>query len=337
MRLIRGLQNLSSFEGRCVATIGNFDGVHLGHKVILDQVKREASLRNVPSVAMIFEPQPREFFQGDKAPSRLQSFRDKLVALAAEHIDVVVCLQFNQRFRSLSADQFIRSILVDALHIEHLVIGDDFRFGCDRTGSFELLEQNGLAHNYSVERTDTIEVQNLRVSSTRVRQSLNENNLTLAAELLGRPYSISGTVAHGRKLGRKLNAPTANIYLGSGRPALCGVFAVQLRVNSRRNAKVKSFVSDAGRCDTFPGVANIGYRPTVDGVRPALEVHLLDFSGDLYGAHVEVTFLQHLRDEQKFERIEDLQQQIGLDIEQARQFFISRSMMTENTFPAEEP
>ncbi|KPQ27163.1 MAG: riboflavin biosynthesis protein RibF [Marinobacter excellens HL-55] len=310
MRLIRGLTNLKRLSGQagspladgCVATIGNFDGVHLGHKTIIEQVKEKSLLLGVPSVVMIFEPQPREFFQGKEAPPRLMPFRQKFEALLAEGIDIVLCIRFDDTFRSYSAMDFVDDVLISGLAVRHLVVGDDFRFGCDRAGDFRLLEQVGQEHDFSVENTRTVTVDGERVSSTRVRNVLNVNGLEEAERLLGHPYRIHGRVVYGRQLGRQIGAPTANILLDQ-MPALRGVYVVRAR-------------PEGG--DWLDGIANIGLRPTVDGKRPSLEVHLFDFAGTLYGQHLDVVFRHGLRDEVKFDSVDELRQQIARDFEHAR-------------------
>ena len=310
MRLIRGLTNLKRLSGQagsplaggCVATIGNFDGVHLGHKTIIDQVKQKAAQLGVPSVVMIFEPQPREFFQGDEAPPRLMPFRQKFEALLAEGVDMVLCIRFDETFRSYSGMGFIEDVLISGLGVRHLVVGDDFRFGCDRAGDFKLLQGVGQERGFTVENTRTVTVDGERVSSTRVRNALNVNGLEEAERLLGHPYRIHGRIVYGRQLGRQLNAPTANILLNQ-MPALRGVYVVRARLETGE------------WCD---GVANIGLRPTVDGKRPSLEVHLFDFAGTLYGQHLEVVFRHSLRDEVKFDSVDELRQQIARDFDNAR-------------------
>ncbi len=310
MRLIRGLTNLKRLSGQadspladgCVATIGNFDGVHLGHKTIIDQVKQKAAELDVPAVVMIFEPQPREFFQGADAPPRLMPFRQKFEALLGEGVDVVLCIRFDERFRSYSAMGFVEDVLIQGLAVRHLVVGDDFRFGCDRAGDFRLLEQVGQEHDFTVENTRTVTVDGERVSSTRVRNALNVNGLEEAERLLGHPYRIHGRIVYGRQLGRQIGAPTANILLHK-MPALRGVYVVRARLETG---------------EWRDGVANIGLRPTVDGKRPSLEVHLFDFAGTLYGQHLEVVFRHGLRDEVKFDSVDELRQQIARDFEHAR-------------------
>ncbi|MBZ0334524.1 bifunctional riboflavin kinase/FAD synthetase [Marinobacter sp. AL4B] len=322
MRLIRGLTNLkrlsasadSPLAGGCVATIGNFDGVHLGHKTIIEQVRQKAVELGVPSVVMFFEPQPREFFQGSEAPPRLMPFRQKYEALLAEGIDIVLCIGFDDTFRSFSAMDFIENVLIHGLAVRHLVVGDDFRFGCDRAGDFRLLEQVGQEHDFTVENTRTVTVDGERVSSTRVRKVLNVNGLEEAERLLGHPYRIHGRVVYGRQLGRQLGAPTANILLNR-MPALRGVYVVRARLETG---------------EWQDGIANIGLRPTVDGKRPALEVHLFDFAGTLYGQHLNVVFRHGLRDEVKFDSVDELRQQIARDFGHARAWLADNSAQPFN-------
>jgi len=306
MELIRGLHNFRPEHRGCVATIGNFDGVHLGHQTVLRQVKAKAQELGLPSTEVVFEPQPREFFAKDQAPARLTRFRDKTERLAEQGVDRVVCLPFNRRLASLSAQAFIEEVLIQGLDIRYLVVGDDFRFGCDRAGDFALLQQVGEEQGFDVVHTETFEVAAERVSSTRVRQVLADANFTLASELLGVPYQISGRVIHGQKLGRQLGVPTANLSLKDKKPALQGVYTVLL-------------TGEDGT--TYRGVANIGNRPTIRGVKPSLEVHLFDFNGDLYGQRVQVVFCSKLRDEVRFPDVEALRQQIQQDLQVARSYF----------------
>ena len=310
MRLIRGLTNLKQFSQQpetplangCVATIGNFDGVHLGHQTIIDQVREKAIELGVPSVVMVFEPQPREFFQGDEAPPRLMTFRQKFEALLSSGIDIVLCLRFDDKFRSYSGMGFIEDVLIEGLGVRHLVVGDDFRFGCDRAGDFALLRRVGEERGFSVENTRTVEVAGDRVSSTRIRQVLGENRLSDAEDLLGHPYRIRGRVVYGQQLGRQIGAPTANVMLPR-MPALRGVYVVRATLADGR---------------VLDGVANIGVRPTVDGKHPSLEVHLLDFAGTLYGQRIDVVFRHFLRGEVKFDSVDDLKHQIARDFDDAR-------------------
>lgn len=303
---IRGLHNLRPTHRGCVATLGSFDGVHLGHQAILNQLVSIAAEKQLPSVVIIFEPQPQEFFQGEKAPARLMRLREKVQALLSYGVDRVLCLAFNSRLCSLSATDFIEQVLIQGIDVKHLVIGDDFRFGCDRKGNYELLESVGKQKGFSVTDTVTLEMSGERVSSTRIRQCLEKGNFVEAEKLLGRPYAISGRVAYGQQLGRKLGVPTANIHLCRYKSPLQGVFAVTAKVNGK----------------LFQGVANIGVRPTVKGDKKLLlEVHLFDFSQKIYGQVMDVIFHQKLRNEKKFASLDELQAQLKRDIEDAHTFF----------------
>ncbi|WP_439887508.1 bifunctional riboflavin kinase/FAD synthetase [Pseudomonas sp. MBLB4123] len=303
MQLVRGLHNLRPQHRDCVATIGNFDGVHRGHQAILARLRERAAELGLPSCVVIFEPQPREFFAPLTAPARLTRLRDKLALLAEEGVDRVLCLAFNPRLRELSAAEFVREVLVDGLGVRHLEVGDDFRFGCDRAGDFAFLAEAGAQQGFTVEAAATVELNGGRVSSTRVREALASGDFALAEQLLGRPFQIAGRVLHGQKLGRQLAAPTANIQLKRRRVPLTGVYLVSTRVDGQ----------------AWPGVANIGVRPTVAGDGSAhLEVHLLDFAGDLYGRRLTVAFHHKLRDEQRFASLEALKTAIAADIAAAR-------------------
>ena len=304
---IRGLHNLRPEHRGCVATIGSFDGVHLGHQAILHSLKQVAIAQGLPAVAIVFEPQPNEFFSGEKAPARLMRLREKLQALWAAGIDKVLCLHFNESFRSLSAEQFIERVLVQGLGIKHLAVGDDFRFGCDRKGDFALLQTKGAELGFSVSDTQTLEVNSQRISSTRIRQLLEQGDFLLAETLLGKPYSVHGRVVYGKQLGRQLGVPTANVELRRYRSPLHGVFAVVARFAD--GSKVQ-------------GVANVGVRPTVNGLKkPLLEVHLFNFVRDIYGAVIDVEFQHKLRDEKKFNSLDELKAQLQKDIKDAKDFF----------------
>lgn len=304
---IRGLHNLRPWHRGCVATIGSFDGVHLGHQAILRQLLAVARQHQLPAVVIIFEPQPHEFFSGDKAPARLMRLREKIQALLAAGVERVFCLQFNDALRSLSAEEFIEKILLEGLGIKHLVVGDDFRFGCDRRGNFALLQSVGAERGFEVTDTCTLEVDGVRVSSTRIRQLLEQGDFTGVEKLLGRPYSISGRIVYGQQLGRQLGVPTANVHLRRYKSPLHGVFTVTV-----------TFADGS----VHNGVANVGVRPTVNGVKkPLLEVHLFDFARTVYGALINVAFHTKLRDEKKFNSLDELQSQLQTDIAQAKQFF----------------
>lgn len=306
MQLVRGLHNLRPLHRGCVATIGNFDGVHRGHQAILARLRERAAELGLPSCVVIFEPQPREFFAPDSAPPRLARLRDKLALLAAEGVDRVLCLSFNRRLRELSAAEFVHRVLVDGLGVKHLEVGDDFRFGCDRAGDFAFLADAGEREDFTVEAATTVELDGIRVSSTRVREALAVGDFALAEKLLGRPFQIVGRVLHGQKLGRQLDAPTANIQLKRRRVPLTGVYLVSTEIDGQ----------------PWPGVANIGVRPTVAGDgRAHLEVHVLDFAGDLYGRRLTVAFHHKLRDEQRFASLEALKTAIAGDIAAARAYW----------------
>ncbi|NTS76701.1 bifunctional riboflavin kinase/FAD synthetase [Catenovulum sp. SM1970] len=302
MELIRDLQGILPKHHGCVLTIGNFDGVHLGHQAVLAQVKAKAKALNLPAVVMVFEPQPIEFFSPDKAPARICRWRDKYELLKAQQIDRMLCVRFNEKFAALSANEFIEILLLEKLGVKHLVIGDDFRFGKARMGDFTTLQAAGEKHQFTVEDTLSYLKQGVRVSSTSVRQSLALGDFDKATALLARPFSISGHVVHGDKIGRTIGFPTLNILLRRQVSPVSGVYAVQ--------------VNHQGQ--VLNGVANVGTRPTVKGIRQQLEVHLFDFAGDLYGQRLTITFKKKLRDEQKFDSVDALKQQIKLDASHAK-------------------
>jgi riboflavin kinase/FMN adenylyltransferase len=309
MELVRGLHNLRPRHRGCVATIGNFDGVHRGHQAVFEQLSHTARAQQLPLTVITFEPQPREFFAPAAAPSRLTRLREKLQAMLACGIDRVVCLRFDAGLAGLPPADFIRAILVEGLDVRYLVVGDDFRFGRDRAGNFALLEQAGTQQGFPVVTMQTFDVGGSRVSSTRIRAALEAGDLETAASLLGRPYGMCGRVAHGDKRGRTIGYPTANIHLHRILAPVAGVFAVEM--HGLPGAPL-------------PGIANIGSRPTVGGTRSQLEVHLFDIDRDIYGCHVEVSFLYKIREEQRFETLGALQAQIQQDTEQAQSWFASR-------------
>lgn len=327
MRLIRGLYNIPSDFSGCVATIGNFDGVHLGHQAILQQLKKQGEAHQLPTVVMMFEPQPREFFAPDHAPARLANMSEKLQDLASLGVDYVLCLPFNQKLRSMSADQFIQTILLDGLKISHLIVGDDFRFGCDRTGDYQLLQQVGMKCGFSVEDTKTFELEGRRVSSTRVRESLSSGDLVTANKLLGRPYRMSGRIGYGRQLGRTIGVPTANVILQRKKLPMTGVYAVRVIEIEVSGCKETQVLNSSGNANMWQGVANIGVKPTITGTpEPSLEVHIFDFPSlggneHLYGKRLSVEFCQKIREEQKFDGLEELKIAIGKDMSTAREIF----------------
>lgn len=306
MEIINGLHNLRSRHRGCVLTIGNFDGVHRGHRQLIDALCEKAKALGVPSMLMTFEPQPREFFAGTKLPARLTRFREKVYLLDQTPLDRLLCLPFNERTANIEADWFAKDFVVDQVGAKHLVIGDDFRFGRGREGDFALFERYGQIHGYSVSAMSTLLLGEARISSTLIRETLAAGNFTAATNLLGHEYFIMGRVVYGRQLGRQLNVPTANIRLQRYRAALEGVYCVTVEG-----------IAGAVR----HGIANIGVRPTVDGKEPLLEVHVFDYTGNLYGDLIKVTFKQKLREEQAFDSIDALKTQINQDIEQARHYF----------------
>jgi len=309
MELIRGFYNLQSRHRGCVATIGNFDGVHLGHQTVLGQLADKAAELGVPSVVISFEPYPMEFFAAGKAPARLTRLREKVRALTRYSVDRMLCLRFDKTFAQQPAREFIDKVLVEGLDVRYLVVGDDFRFGYQRAGDFALLEEVGKLHGFEVVHLHTFNIEAERVSSTRVREALSGGDMAAAEKLLGRPYRMCGRVAHGDKRGRTIGFPTANIHLHRQKTPVSGVFAVEL-------FGVKG--------EPVAGVANVGTRPTVDGTRSLLEVHLFDFAEEIYGEYVHVEFMHKLRDEVKFDSFEELRQQIDVDAEQAREYFQNR-------------
>ncbi|MBT9614258.1 MAG: bifunctional riboflavin kinase/FAD synthetase [Burkholderiales bacterium] len=294
----------------CAITIGNFDGVHLGHQAMLARLQEVAAQRGLPTAVMTFEPHPREVFTPDQAPARLTSLREKLELFRSQGIDRVVLARFSRRFAALSAAEFIERILITGIQARWILIGDDFRFGAKRVGDFTLLQQAGLTHGFDVESLPSVLLEGVRVSSTAVRDALAQGDMARAAQLLGRPYSISGRVVHGDKLGHELGFPTANIQMKHNKPPLAGIFAVEL------------WGLDGVR---LPGVASLGVRPTVkQNGAPTLEVHVFDFHDRIYGAHVRVDFLHKLRDEAKYPDLPTLIAQIARDVAEAKTFFLSR-------------
>ncbi len=302
MELIRGYHNLQPSHNGCVATIGNFDGVHLGHQAVIGQLAEKASELRLPTVVVLFEPQPQEYFQQDSSPARLMRLRDKLMVLRRYSVDRVLCLRFDRRLAEMSAEDFIRTILVEGLGVRYVVVGDDFRFGQRRAGDFAMLQRFGERYGFVVAPMHTFSVDDMRVSSTRIREALAAGDLAGAARLLGRGFRMSGRVAHGDKRGRTIGVPTANIHLHRKVSPLRGVYAVEM------------FGVDG---EPVSGVANVGTRPTVDGTRTLLEVHLFGFDRDIYGRHVSVEFLHKLRDEQRFASFDELRVRIDRDIEEA--------------------
>lgn len=315
MQLIRGFYNLpnhSVLTNGCVLSIGNFDGVHLGHQQILARLINKSIELGLPSVVMLFEPQPREFFAKKvddltacNVPARLMRLRDKLKYLEKSGIDFVLCVRFSERFAKLTAEEFIQDLLVKQLKVRYLSVGDDFRFGAKRAGDYHTLQEAGKTFDFTVEESHTHSFEQDRISSSLIRELLQKDKLALVEKLLGKPYSIAGRVAHGNKLGRTIGFPTANIMLNRLVVPIHGVYAVQVETKT----------------GVFQGIANVGNRPTINGTKPLLEVHIFDFNQSIYGEAIEVSFVKKLRDEVKFSNFEALKQQIEKDKQQAVEFF----------------
>lgn len=291
-------------------TIGNFDGVHLGHQAMLERLAAAARERGLAPCVMTFEPHPREYFTPEQAPARLSNLREKLELFEQFGVERVFILRFNHRFAEVSAENFIERILHEGLQARWVLVGDDFRFGAKRAGDFAMLQRAGKEAGFEVEAMHSVTVEGRRVSSTLVREALAGGDLASAERYLGRHYSISGKVVHGERLGRKIGFPTANIQMKHNKPPLAGIFAVEVHGIGDR---------------PLQGAASLGVRPTVkSNGKATLEVHLLDFDGDLYNRHLHVEFLLKLRDEMKFSGLEALTAQIAADVENTKKFFINR-------------
>ena len=306
MELIFGLHNLQPADTPCVATIGNFDGVHLGHQAVIGQLAEKGAAMNLPTTLITFEPTPAEFFGQHKAPARLSTFREKYLTLKRFAIDRLLVLPFNHRLASMNAEDFISKILIEGLDIRYLVVGDDFRFGKNRAGDFKLLQQAGEENNFTVVSMPSFRVDGERVSSSGIRSALADGNFDRAERLLGRHYHMTGKVAHGDKRGRQWGFPTANINMKRKVIPLRGIFAVE--------------VFGLDREPVF-GVANLGTRPTVCGMRTLLEVHLFDFDEQIYGRRINVIFRHKIREELRFDSFDELKQQIGRDVVSAKEYF----------------
>ncbi|MBI4742559.1 MAG: bifunctional riboflavin kinase/FAD synthetase [Betaproteobacteria bacterium] len=305
MLVFRGYSQAAPSE--TVLTIGNFDGVHRGHRALLARLTSAAAALGLPSTVLTFEPHPREFFAPQSAPARLSTLREKLELIADDGVDIAYVCHFNAALSALTAEEFIARVLVRALRVRHLIIGDDFRFGAKRAGGFALLCEAGERFGFKVEAMDSVMLDGERASSSGVRAALAAGDLERAASLLGRPYSIDGRVVHGDQVGRQLGFATANIRIKHDRPPLLGVFAVEVGCPDGKVLK---------------GVANLGFRPSANQVaRPILEVHLFDFERDIYGDHLNVRFLHKLRDEMKFPSFDALKAQIAHDVENAKNYF----------------
>ena len=312
MRLVRHLGDLPYAElcNGSVVTIGAFDGLHRGHQELLAKVRTDAQALGLPAIVMSFEPMPREFFSADRPPARLMRFREKYDALAAQGIDIFYCPRFDARMRDISSADFIRRILVHGLGARVLVIGDDFRFARKREGSAEQLRSLGSVLEMSVVQIPSKIIDGTRVSSTAIRKALKAGDMAVAADFLGRPYRMSGIVIEGEHVGRTLGYPTANVDLRRRQSAVMGIFAV--RVHGL----------ESGPLDA---VASLGTRPTFDGVKPLLEVHIFDFDQDIYGRWIHIDFIARLRSEVKFDDVAELVAQMHRDADNARSILASEN------------
>lgn len=304
--LICNIHNINTKHRGCVATIGNFDGLHQGHQRVIQSLIKLGQQFQLPTCVILFEPHPQEFFYGEKAPARLMRLREKINYLQLLTVDRVLCLRFNKRLAECTAARFVQEILVDKLGVKGLIIGDDFRFGKERQGDFCFLQKLGQKYGFKVFSTPTVLFENERIGSSWVRKAVKQADFKLAALLLGRPFRLSGRVIYGDQRGRLLGFPTANIRLHRQVLPLQGVFIVNVY----------------GLAETaLPGVVNCGKRPTINGLKNLLEVHLLGFDQTIYGRFIEVEFLKKIRDEKKFDSLEGLQQQITKDVMLAKDYF----------------
>ena len=311
MYLIRGQHNLSLFKSRypdvsLSGTIGNFDGLHIGHQAILNKIQNNAKKSRAKTIVFFTEPHASEYFSkvqnsNKNPPPRICPWREKVKLLEKSGIDFACFLKFNNSLRTMSPENFISEIL-DSINLVSFTVGDDFRFGADRKGDTDLLKDWGQKNGILVENTETVILDGQRVSITRIREELLNNNFNNAEKLLGRPYTFSGKVVHGQHLGRTINIPTANIWLPNQRLPITGVYAVKCKLN---NLSLK-------------GIANMGVRPTVGGEKPVLEVHLFEFNENIYSQRLQVKFIEKIRDERKFENLDMLKSQIQKDISIAK-------------------
>ena len=302
MKTFRDIEKLPQIEGS-VVTIGNFDGIHLGHQKIIAQLKEHAEKLKVPSVVISFNPTPQNFFGADHAV--LSSYEEKDFFLSSLGINYHLVINFNKEFSNINAQTFIEEFLLRKLNIKHCLIGDDFRFGKNRVGNFSLLQENGDKHGFAVEETATIEHNQIRISSTRIRECLQQNNLEETKKLLGRNYSISGKIVRGQQRGRTINFPTINILPNRSKSPVSGVFAVKVKLSGQ----------------TYFGICNAGHKPTVNGREFLFETHIFDFEKDVYEQFAEIAFLKHVRPEKKFNSFEELKDQIEKDVIVAKKFF----------------
>jgi riboflavin kinase/FMN adenylyltransferase len=306
VELIRGLHNIRDRHKGCVLTIGKFDGVHLGHQAVLESLISKAEELGLPATVMVFEPQPEEVFTPLLAPARLSRLRDKFKHLENLGVDRLLCIKFDHNFANYSATAFVENLLVNQLGIKFLAVGDDFRFGKGRTGDFSTLTDAGKEFGFDVTSTRSFRLKDCRISSTEIRQALAKNDFATAQQMLGRPFDISGKVVHGDAKGRTIGFPTANVLLKRCIAPVNGVFSAKVKVADKY----------------YKGVCNIGSRPTVNGKRSQLEVHIFDFTDDLYGQFISVQLHEKLREEMKFDSFEQLKQQISIDAQRAKSLLL---------------
>lgn len=304
MDIIQHINDINPVHTGGVVTLGNFDGVHIGHQGMIRHIVGKASALKAPASVIVFEPQPAEFFS-NQPPARLTTFTEKCHAMGPLGVDAVLCLTFDKAMAELSAEDFVKTILVDKLKVKHVLVGDDFRFGRDRTGDHALLSRLGEAFGFTTEAMHSIMGDGFRVSSTQVRAALSTGDFDTAARLLGRPYHMEGQVVHGDERGRLLGYPTANIDPGRKVLPLRGVFAVKVRVLGHE----------------YEGMANVGTRPTVDGLKTLIEVNLFDFNESIYDQWINITFCAKMREEQRFSSVDELKAQLNLDKTQVKAYF----------------
>lgn len=297
---------MKNYFKSCVLTIGNFDGLHVGHQKLIAELNKIAKQLNLPSVLMTFEPQPNEFFSREQPINRLMRFREKWLSLLDSGLDYLVCFRFDEKFSAITAEEFVKDILVKKMGVKAVIVGDDFRFGAKRAGDFSLLKRMGAELKFSVIQMPTLTDEGERISSTRIRKALQMGDLDSATKILGKPFSVSGKVIHGDARGRDLGFPTANIYLHRRVLPLSGIFAVKIYGIHEQ---------------PLLGAANVGTRPTFDGQQVQLEVYIFDFNQDVYDKHLTVEFWHKIRDEVKYDAVEDLIQQMHQDVAQIKQYF----------------
>ena len=308
MQLIRRPERKNPlFKNGSVITIGIFDGIHLGHQALINELMEKSEQMNLPSVFFTFEPTPNEYFSKKRHKQRLTSLRDKFNLVSHYELDYFYTPPFDKTMENLSPEDFINKHLVDLFNIKYLIIGDDFKFAKNRSGSSIDLIKSGKSNNFEVKQLTSIINDSSRVSSSLVRDNLMKNDLSEVCEILGRNYSITGRVIYGKSLGKTIGFPTANINLKHLDSALRGVFYVKVKID--------------GMEKKYPGIANIGFKPTVGGEELCLEIHLLDFNQDIYLKYINVEFLDYLRSEQKFNGLEELKNQLKIDREQAKKYF----------------